>query len=135
MKSNVSELDRHKVAAASIIACIKTNIIHREGPLSAKKKFIGQEMIATEVALKWMLNGLNSQLRSQNIQIEINDYTMPTAFACPTPYFEIFSRNLFFAGRDYVLNPLDIAEKLFLLEYITLLENNIDPTTLKFEQG
>ena len=34
-------------------------------------------------------------------------------------------------GHDYQLNPLDLAERLFLLEYIALTKENINPDDLK----
>lgn len=132
MKPNVKELDRHKVAAVMIIACIDAKLISYQADKMPKNLvFIGAEMIATEVALSWMIEGLNNALNTAGIREGIKHYVMPTAFACDTPYFEIFCRNLLYAQKNYNLNPLDISEKLFLLEYITLLENRIDPKVLK----
>lgn len=132
MVSSVTELDRHKLAAIMIISSINAETIsYRLDKIPPKTIFIGGEMIAVEVALSWMIEGLNSALKEKGVRVKIDKYVMPTAFACSTPYFEIFCRNLLYAQKDYVLNPLDISDKLFLLEYITLLENHIDPTILK----
>ncbi len=129
MNKHVTALDRHKVAAVMIVSLLKTNVIAYK-KISDKFVFIGSEMIATEIALSWMCQNLNERLNELKIEVEITEYIMPRAFACDTPYFEIFSRNLFFAQENYKLNPLDIAEKLFLLEYITIIKNNIDPILL-----
>ena len=132
MRSAVKELDRHKVAAIMIISCIESKLIsYCVDKLPRKAVFIGAEMIATEVALSWMLEGLNHALRLADERESIKYYVMPSAFACDTPYFEIFCRNLLYAQKNFCLNPLEIAEKLFLLEYITLLENRVDPRILR----
>ena len=129
MNKNVKALDRHKVAAVSIVSAINSDIISYE-KVSTGKVFVGAEMIATEVALSWMLQKLNEKLKDVEHCKTIPIYFMPSAFACDTPYFDIFSRNLYFAKEKYSLNPLDIAEKLFLLEYITLLKCEIEPEKL-----
>ena len=49
---------------------------------------------------------------------------MPTDMACKTDYFDILTHNLYFSRNDYMLNPLDLVDKLFLLEYLTF-KNNI----------
>lgn len=135
MKPGVFELDRHKVASITIVASIETGIISCKNEKSHPGiVFLGQEMISTEVALTWMLRGLNTKLKEFGQSASISHYYMPTAFACPTPYFEIFCRNLYFARINYQLNPLDIAEKLFLLEYITLLDKEIDPKLLQYDK-
>lgn len=41
------------------------------------------------------------------------------------------ARNLYYAKTDYKLNPLDLADRLFLVEYIALMKEGIDPDTLK----
>ena len=92
--------------------------------------FIGSELIAIEVALAVMCTLLNDKLEAIGHGKKILSYYMPQAMSCSTPYALIFARNLIYAQKDFVLNPLDIAEKLFLLETITLIKNNIDPQLL-----
>lgn len=134
MRKNVVELDRHKVVAAQITACIETNLITRK--VNKGEVFLGLYMIALEVALNWMIIGLNDELKKVGIVKKIDRYIMPDAFACSTRYFDIFARNLYYSHvKGNGLNPLDIAEKLFLLEYITLLKNDIDPTILKYQEN
>lgn len=130
MKPNVNYLDRHKVASIIIVSILKTNLISYDGQISENKVFLGAELIATEIALSWMLKELKKEL-TIIVENNVEHYFMPQAWTCDTPYFEVFCRNLYYAQKDYVLNPLDISEKLFLLEYITLLRNNINPDLLK----
>ena len=130
MKPTVDTLDRHKVAAVMIVSAIKCKAVEYSKPLQENTVFLGCEMFATEVALTWMLESMNEKLRDSGAEIQISEYYMPEAFACSTPYFEIFSRNLFFAQKHYHLNPLDIAEKLFLLEFITVIKNGVSPSLL-----
>lgn len=129
MKENVTALDRHKVAAVMIVTTIETKVISYGEELQEEQNFLGSEMFSTEVALSWMLDTLNKKLVALG-KAPIVSYCMPKAFSCDTPYFEIFTRNLFFTHRDYRLSPLDVSEKLFLVEYISLLKNNIDPSIL-----
>ena len=129
MKENVTALDRHKVAAVMIVTTIETQVISYSEPIPEGQHFLGSEMLSTEVALSWMLDTLNKKLVEVG-KVPIEAYFMPQAFSCDTPYFEIFTRNLFFTHKDYRLSPLDISEKLFLMEYITLLKNDIAPEIL-----
>lgn len=128
MKHNVKTLDRHKVAAVMIVSSLQSNAVSYTKKIGSRH-FFGEEMFSTEVALNWMLDALNERLTELG-QKRIEVYHMPKAFACDTPYFDIFCRNLYYAEQHYKLNPLDIAEKLYLLEYITLLQNGIDPSKL-----
>lgn len=123
-------LDRHKVAAIFIVSAIENNLIKYSKEID-KSKFIGCEMFITEVAWSWMVDKLNDSLKKTNKETpHIDNLFMPKAFACPTPYFDIFCRELFYANEANKLFELDIAEKLFLIEYITLLKNNINPDIL-----
>jgi hypothetical protein len=130
MRSDVIELDRHKIIAAMITTCAEIPVITYSGN-SSRLISLAKYMIPVEVGLNWMLSGLNREMENRQKNYSVSRYFMPSAFACPTPYFEIFCRNLYYAKEKGTgLNPLDIAEKLFLLEYITLLKNNIDPEIL-----
>lgn len=129
MASNVEYLDRHKVAALLIITSLELDLIKYDKPLGDKKIFLGKEMIITEVAFNWMLKSLNEELNKLHLP-NIESYFMPKAFACKTSHFEVFCRNLYYSGQDGVFNPLLLSENLFLLEYITLIKNNVNPELL-----
>lgn len=123
------ELDRHKVAAIMIISIIKTS------PLSVKassKEFMGNYVLATDAGLNYMLDDLNRVLKDNNLQC-IQEYFFPDALACDTYYYKIFYRNLYYTDKNesWCYNPLELADKLFLFEYITLIENQIDLAKLK----
>lgn len=133
MQKNVKSLDRHKVAAIIIFTILNENIITSKKELQNDTIFLGAEMISISIGLSYMQRALNDVLRKLDVPKTINGYHMPAAFACETSYFDIFARNLYFSKRDYVLNPLDIADKLFLLEYLTLKNEMIDPRSLTNE--
>lgn len=130
MEESVDNLDRHKVAAIIIVVTLECELITYKKVLKDNQVFLGQEMIVAQLALSWMLRNLNEVLEEKGQQ-PVRSYHMPEAFACPTPYFEILCRNLYFSKRDYVLNPLDIAEKLYLIEYITVFKKGRDLSVLK----
>ncbi len=124
-------LDRHKVAAITIISVIRSSVITCS-KVEKENMFWGNYILATDSALVYMLSEMNKRLKSKNKK-EISSYFFPKAMACETDYYKIFYRNLYFADENskWGLNPLDIAERLFLIEYITLEKNEIDPSILR----
>lgn len=129
MKESVTTLDRHKVAAVMIASSVECNVVSYNRSLN-KFVFLGNEMFSTEVALDWMLTSMNDKLKSNGFKGMVAEYYIPDPFACRTPYFEIFCRSLYYAKQRSLLNPLDIAEKLFLIEHLTLMKERIDPKYL-----
>lgn len=129
MKESVTTLDRHKVAAVMIASSVECNVVSYNRNLN-KFVFLGNEMFSTEVALDWMLTSMNDKLKSNGFKGIVSEYYMPDPFACRTPYFEIFCRSLYYAKQRNLLNPLDIAEKLFLIEHLTLMKEQIAPKYL-----
>ncbi len=132
MHNPEENLDRHKVAAIIIIALLKTQILECSENEEDDKRFVGNYVLATEVGLSYMREQLNEILKSK-FGILIDRYFFPKSWTCDNDYFRVFYRNLYFADRrdEWGLNPLDIAERLFLLEYITLSKKNIDMTKLR----
>jgi len=124
-------LDRHKVAAITIVSVIRSSVLTCN-KFEKENMFWGNYILATDSALVYMLAEMNKRLQSKKKE-EIPSYFFPNAMACETDYYKIFYRNLFFANEnpEWGLNPLDIAERLFLIEYITLEKNGIDPSILK----
>ncbi len=132
MKNCDEPLDRHKVAAIVMISIIKCNILEVENNSNTEKTFMGNYILATNCGLAYMLTELNRKL--ENLEKDkIKKFFYPQAMACETDYYRIFYRNLYFThtNKAWGLNPLDIAERLFLLEYMTLEKNNIEPSILK----
>lgn len=132
MEKSVKNLDRHKIAGIAIISIIRSDAITYQGKVDEDKEFFGQYLIAMSVGITFMQNQLNTLLFRKKVQ-PIKTICFPEPLSCDTPYFEILCRNLYFANnnRDWGLNPLELAEKLFLLEYMTLEKNGIDPRILK----
>lgn len=126
MRSDINALDNHKIAAVFIVTVENVNVISYKKDLDKYHFFIGSEMFVTETALNFMLHFFNNRLEELELG-KVDQYYMPNAFACNTPYFEIFSRNIFYSKEEKNLNVLNLAENLFLIEYITLLKNDINP--------
>ena len=129
MEKPEEPLDRHKVAAIIIVSIIKSNIL--EGKAAEGYVFLGNYILATDIALLYMLNEINKRLTLKG-EKEISQYFFPAAMSCQTDYYMIFFRNLYFAHTDdaWRLNTLDIAERLFLIEFMTLEKNGVDPSIL-----
>lgn len=130
MLPSVENLDRHKVAALIIISLLETNVIYYKD-LDEDSIFIGGELLALKVGLAYLVEKLNEKLSERNVEKKIQEFKFPNAQSCETAYMEIMCRNLYYAKHDYKLNPLDLADRLFLVEYIALTKEGIDPDVLK----
>lgn len=131
MTTSVENLDRHKVAAIIVISALEAEVIGYKD-LDNDYVFIGAELIALNVGLSYMIDRLNERLDERQVGKRIQRFVFPDAQSCSTPCAEIICRNLYYAKRDYGLNPIDLAERFFLLEYITLMKEGIDPNILKY---
>ncbi len=129
MEDEKLPLDRHKIASIIIVSGLTANVLESQ---NEKGVFLGNYILATEVALSYMLGELNEVLKEQG-QNAIDSFFFPKAISCNTDYFRILYRNLYYSqnNAEWGLNPLDMAERLFLLEYMTLNKNGIDPEILK----
>ncbi len=130
MLPSVENLDRHKVASIIIVSLLEIKAISYKD-LEKDNIFIGAELIALKVALAYLIAKLNEKLEEKNVNKKITEFIFPKAQSCETSYIEIMCRNLYYAKRDYELNPLDLAERLFLIEYIALTKAGINPDVLK----
>lgn len=132
MDNNVENLDRHKVAGIIIVSILKSDAITYKGTIEKDKEFFGQYLIAASVGITFMQNQLNTLLLEKNKQ-PIKKIWFPEPISCNTPYFDILCRNLYFSNNNsnWGINPLEIAEKLFILEYITLEKSGVDPSIFK----
>lgn len=133
MYDTVQELDRHKLAAIIICSIIKSKTLQVISPYSEDQYvFDGNEKIAVNIGLSYMRSALKQLLSSQPEEAKkFNDYIFPKASMCDTDYITILCRNLCFAQKHYELNPIDLANTLFLIEYITLIQISISPETMK----
>ncbi len=130
MSKDTEFLDRHKVIAILVTLMVKKDLIKYKGKLKADEIFLGKELIATSVAFSVMFDLLQDRLNKAGYKLECNAYYMPIAMACSTPYQIIFARNLRYCQENGGINILELSEKLFLIETITLVKNNIDPTII-----
>lgn len=127
MSKQTQFLDRHKVIAIFICLIIEKDVIQYNGKLNTDEIFLGKELIATSAAFSVMFDMLQEKLSEKNCKLECDAYYMPIAMSCKTPYQLIFARNLRYCQDSGGINVLELSEKLFLLETITLIKNNIDP--------
>lgn len=127
MKESVDNLDRHKVAAVIIISILKTIDIEYNN-LPKTKVVWGKQTVAVNIGLNYMCGELNKILAENGWDGEIEKFDMPNAISCNTSFEDIMIRNLVYAedNPEWGLNPLTIAENLFLLEYITIIQRGID---------
>ncbi len=133
MKNTVKALDRHKVASIIAIALIESNAIKFKGDIPSGKTFFGHYLVAVSVGVSYMQSMLNNKLIEKG-ENPIGKLWMPEElWSCDRPYFEILCRNLYYARTDsrWNVNPLELSEKFFLLEYVSLEKNGIDPHILK----
>ncbi|MEY8335820.1 hypothetical protein AALB53_22485 [Lachnospiraceae bacterium 47-T17] len=129
MEDPKGSLDRHKVAAIIMVAIIKSDLV-RESEASEQGIYFGKYALAADCGLDYLLYEINRILLSNDKPI-LDSFSFPNATSCSTPYFNIFFRNLYYADTGYMLNPLDLAERLFLLEQITIRDNNLDVKLFK----
>jgi len=130
MADTVKNLDRHKVAAIIIISLIEVYPLEIN-ELDDKYIFVGNELIALKTGLAYMLKEINEKFIEKKADYKLKEFIFPEAQSCNTSYMDIMCRNLYYSNKHYVLNPLDLADRLFLIEYITLLNLKINPNILK----
>ncbi len=128
---NTTELDSHKQAAIITICCLEADIITHE--VDDMHISIIAEIIAVNVAISYMNDQLNEKLKEKGIGKKIPQFRLPIAISCDTPYIEIMCRLLYYnkTEKDMSFNILELSDRYFLIEYINLLQNNIEPYLLK----
>lgn len=135
MTQDTKELDSHKQAAIIIICCLQVGVIEYSESLPDKKDefLLLPQIIAVNVGLSFMQDCLTQRLKEKGIRKKVEQYYFPVAFACDTPYGNIMCRILYYEQNenDMDFNVLELSDRLFLLEYINLLQYGIDPTYLK----
>lgn len=131
MKQKAKSLDRHKVAAIIVVAAMRAQLISSKEIAKSGYLNLITEKIITEVAFAWIKNELNLKISKNDPSLKVDSLSMPEAFSCDTPYFYIFCRNLYYSYNDNYLNVLELAEKLFLIEYIVVKEHKIPISYLK----
>lgn len=137
MTEETEELDEHKQAAVIVISAIKSNAIQQS--VRNDEIALAPYAIALKVGISFLLDRINEKLIGVG-EKKIEEFQLPVPIACDTPYFESLCRMLYYEdssddknGISYPmsLNMVELADRFFLLEYILLLKNNIDPWILK----
>lgn len=137
MTAKTTELDEHKQAAIIIASAIETNAIRQE----AKEGMIALAPYAVplNVSLYFLLDRINEKLERVG-EKEITEFFLPFPLACDTPYFESLCRILYLesggakeTGITYPMSfsVVEWADRFFLLEYILLQQNSINPFQLR----
>lgn len=125
MTKETKILDRHKQAAILICCVLEENIINSKD-IPKGKIFVGKYSLALSLGLAFLCDRLNERLEENKIFEKITDLTDIEPFACPTTYFDVLFRNLYFEEREMnKVFVLTLANTLFLLEYIALIKKNI----------
>lgn len=115
-------LDRHKIAAIIICSILKSNILgitlESKHSQTIDGVFLANEKIALNIALSYMYKELTAEFKVGKIPFNsmFSDYVFPRPLSCDREYTEVICRDLYFAKRYFELNPLSIANFLFLLE-------------------
>lgn len=129
---DTKELDSHKQAAIIVISAMKSGLVTAGYP--DDKITLAPELILVKVALSYMNDILNQKLK-QSSRFKINKFSLPLPLSCDTPYIEVMCRLLYYEqiGKEH-FNILELSDRFFLLEYINLLQNGIEPSLLKEEE-
>lgn len=137
MTEKTTELDEHKQAAVIIVSAIEAGVIHqevREGMIA-----LAPYAVPLNVSLYFLLDRINEKLKKAG-EKEITELFLPFPLACDTPYFESLCRILYLenggAKKEGIAYPMSFslvewADRFFLLEYILLQQNSINPSQLR----
>lgn len=81
-------LDRHKVAAITMISIIKAGVVTSDYK-DEDNIFFGNYTLAADSGLQYMLSELNKRLLEKKMK-QVERYYFPVAMACETDYYRIF---------------------------------------------
>lgn len=127
---DTNALDSHKQAAILTISCLRSNAI--EHILDDKTEIsIIPQLIAINVGFSYMKNCINDILKENGIKRTITHYYFPVPLACDTPYPEVICRLLYHEQKEGHFNVLELSDRYFLLEYLNLLQQGIEPCQIK----
>lgn len=137
MTSETKALDTHKQISIMVISALEAKIFEQN--CDEDKIALGPQAVVLDVALSFLLSSINAKLK--DIKLQPIRLRLPVALACETSYFDILRRMLYYEystvegreeeGYKKIVNILEWSDRFFLLEYIILLENGIDPRLVK----
>lgn len=122
MKLKDEHLDRHKIAAVIICAILKSDVLGiacgHNSSQTIDDIFLANEKLALNIALSDMYQRLIIEYQMGKIPYEgiFKEYIFPRPLSCDREYTEVICRDLYFAKKYFELDPLSIANFLFLLE-------------------
>ncbi|MDR0490858.1 MAG: hypothetical protein LBH28_06405 [Oscillospiraceae bacterium] len=137
MDGTVKFLDRHKLSSIIVIELLCANVVALSEELRGRSDdnnlAIDEYVLATLTGLELLRYWLNKKLTKLRIP-EITEWVVPKLLACPdNEYYKVFARNLLFTRKrnnhpqyPTSYNELELAEKMYLFEYITLVSKGID---------
>lgn len=139
MKLPDEHLDRHKIAAVIICAILKSDILgvaySMEAHQSIDDIFLANEKLAVNIALSYMHQKLIDEFKADKIPFEgiYDNYIFPRPLSCDRDYTEVICRDLFFTKKYFELDPLSIANFLFLLEEYSFEASHISIDVKKWK--
>lgn len=120
MRDEVMFLDRHKVAAIIICSVIKTKIFECR-IIDEKEVFLGNYYLALSAGLSYLQYELNQMLQEKG-KLPIEKIIFPDVMYGKLSYKENLINMLYFSDLEDSLNVLGLANIMFLLEQINLLQ-------------
>ncbi len=126
----VGALGYHKLAAILTIACLQSNAVGHTLDDKTEISIIPQ-MIAVNIGFSYMKDCMNDILKKSGIKKTIKRYYFPASLAGDTSYPETLCQLLYHEQKEGRFDVLDLADKYFLLEYLNLLQQGIEPCQIK----
>lgn len=122
MRDEVIFLDRHKVAAIVICSIIKTKVFEYR-MTDENKVFLGNYCLALSAGLSYLQYELNQALQEEG-KLPIKKIGFPDVMYGKSSYKENLVNMLYFSDLEDSLNVLGLANIMFLLEQINLLQSH-----------
>jgi len=134
------ELDRHKNAAVIVCAIVEAQVLKSNATNKKNELFIGNESLAVNVALSYMRESLQNQIRiaaenqgCKEIRLSKEEarfildnpecfiYPLPVPFSCPkNKYSFVLARDIYYAKSRGTLFHVSLANNFFLIENYAL---------------
>lgn len=140
MKIKNEHLDRHKIASIIICAILKSDILGivcgQNSSQTIDDIFLANEKLALNIALSDMHQRLQQDYKIGKIPYDglFADFVFPRPLSCDREYTEVICRDLYFAKKYFELDPLSIANFLFLLEAFSFEASRININVDEWER-
>lgn len=125
MKKPDENLDRHKISAILICSILNGGILGIPEDLNNddSNAFLGNEMLAFNVALSYMHSELKEAFKRGEVPYEeiFETYQFPEPYSCENKFPFVICRELFYTKKYFELNPISLSDLLFFIEDYTFL--------------